>query len=255
MGMAGQRRYQQAAMRQSSSMARALTWLRKIGKVLARLSILAMVSLMGWAGVMAYRWLDVPVATVAITTPTSRVTPAEIETLVSAALDGGFLSLDLDGVCATLTAHPWIAEATARRYWPDRIEIAVVEEVPIARWGKHSFLNQRGQTLDVEDANALADLPYLFGPAGSMHEVMREYRDVSQLLLAQGLKVVEFGADRHYRWRLRLDDGFAVLLGEKDVLAKVRRFLRAWMQELSTRRSEILAVDARYENGVAVSWR
>lgn len=255
MDLIGQRRYQQAAMRPSPSAGRTLEWLRKIGKVVARLTVLATVSLIGWGGVAAYRWLDAPVATVAITTPTLRVTQVEIETMVNAALDGGFLSLDLDGLCAALTSHPWIAEATARRYWPDRIEIAVVEETPIARWGEHSFLNQRGQMLDVEDASGLADLPYLFGPEGSMHEVMREYRDVSELLLTQGLKVIEFGADKHHRWRLRLADGFAVSLGEKDVLARVRRFLQVWMQELNTRRNEILAVDARYENGVAVSWR
>jgi len=253
--MSMQRQYQQAVVRDTFWQRLNLQWLPRLGGMLITLFVVAMLCATVWAGFLLYRWLDVPVMTVAIASPLQRVSRSELETVVSATMNGGFLSLNIDALCATLEAHPWIAEATVRRYWPDRIEISVVEEVAIARWGEHSFVNNSGQIMHIDDVSTLTALPFLSGPPGSVQVVMREYRDISDLLLGHGLKVNEFGMDKHHHWRMRLDAGFAVLLGQHKVLAKVRRFLRVWVYELKERKDEVLAIDARYENGIAVSWR
>ncbi len=249
------KRQWQAAPKRIQDESRWRPWLAAISRILTGVGVIMMAGIMVGLSVLFYRWLDAPVLAVAIANPLSKVSQIELESIVNSTMDGGFLSLDIDALCLALETHPWVAYATVRRYWPDRIEITIVEEVAIARWGQHGFVNQRGQISELDDTDELASLPQLSGPEGSIEDVMREYRDISELLLAEGLKVSEFGMDKHRRWRMRLDTGFSVWLGRQHVLVKVRRFLQAWSQELKMHKDEIAVVDARYENGVAVTWR
>ncbi len=227
-------------------------WLKR----LANFSLLAGVLVVLAIGTVAvYRYVDRPFAVISIASPFQRVGQREVEALVADITRGGFISLDLAVVRERLEAHSWIASASVRRQWPDRLQVAVVEEVPIARWRNSGFLNQSGVALKAIDNSTLGDLPHLLGPEGSSREVMREFSDVSELLFAQGLKVVVFSVDEHGARSLKLASGHQVVLGRGDVIAKVQRFLTVWYGALASRRQEIKAIDARYDNGVAVLWQ
>lgn len=249
----GARRNQmQREARRSDALLGVLEWL----KILARFSL--------WAGVLAtftvgsvllYRYIDRPLARIAVDSPYQRVTQNEIEVLVGDISSGGFISLDLAVVRERLESHPWIASASVRRQWPDRLQLSIVEEVPIARWRDSGFLNRSGVALKATDSRTLGNLPLLVGPEGHSRRVMSEFRDVSELMFGQGLKVVAFSVDEHGARSLTLNSGHEVVLGCGDVIAKVRRFLTIWQGELASRQQEIKAIDARYDNGVAVLWQ
>ncbi|MEZ0149799.1 MAG: cell division protein FtsQ/DivIB [Candidatus Reddybacter sp.] len=249
----GARRNQmQREARSSDALLRVLEWL----KSLARFSLLAAVLVAFTVGsVSLYRYIDRPLARIAVTSPYQRVAQSEIEVLVGDITSGGFISLDLTVVRERLEAHPWIASASVRRQWPDRLQLSIVEEVPIARWRDSGFLNRSGVALKATDNSTLSSLPHLVGPEGSSRRVMSEFRDVSELMFSQDLKVVAFSVDAHGARSLTLASGHAVVLGRGDVIAKVRRFLTIWQGELASRQQEIKAIDARYDNGVAVSWQ
>lgn len=233
-----------------------LTGLLRGLKSLARFSVLAFVglSLIG-ASILIYRYVDMPMTVVAVESPFLRVPQKEVEALIGDITTGGFISLDLSAVRERLEAHPWIASVKIRRQWSGRLQVAVVEEIPIARWRDSGFLSQSGQALDADDNSTLNDLPHLRGPEGSSRRVMREFRDVTELLFRAGLKVTAFNVDEHGSRSLRLASGHELILGRGDVIARVRRFLVVWNGALIAKSSEIKTVDARYDNGVAVSWR
>ena len=229
-----------------------LEWL----KSLLRFSLLLAVLVIFVVGsVSFYRYIDRPLEHIAVTSPYQRVAQNDIEALVGDITSGGFLSLDLGVVRQRLEAHPWIASASVRRQWPNRLQLHIVEEVPIARWRDSGFLNRSGVALQAADNSALSNLPHLVGEEGSSRLVMSEFRDVSELMFSQGLKVVAFSVDVHDTRSLKLASGHEVVLGRGDVIAKVQRFLTIWQVELASRQTEIDAIDARYDNGVAVSWR
>ncbi|PCJ35924.1 MAG: hypothetical protein COA75_09115 [Cellvibrionales bacterium] len=236
----------------SDTLLRTFDWF----KGLARYSLLAAVLVALMIGsVSLYRYIDRPLAQISVASPFQRVPQKDIEALVGDISSGGFISLDLAVVRERLESHPWIASASVRRQWPNRLQLSMVEEVPIARWRDSGFLNRSGLALQATDNSALSSLPHLVGPEGSSRAVMSEFRDVSELMFGQGLKVVAFSVDAHGARSLKLASGHAVVLGRGDVIAKVRRFLAIWQGELASRQQEINAIDARYDNGVAVSWR
>jgi len=208
-----------------------------------------------WGGARFYRSLDVPVAVIAVEGTLSQVSREELENLVAANIEGGFLGMDLQRIRAALAGHPWIEVASVRRQWPDRLRIRVVEEIPIARWGETGFLNRRGEDLYAPRVNGLDALPLLAGPPGSARRVMTQYRDVNQLLQPMGLKIVEFREAPRGDWQLSFANGTALKLGRDRLIDKLKRFQVAWNGALASRVNDIEQVDIRYENGVAVRWR
>jgi len=249
----GARRNQmQRDARPSDALIQAFEWLKSLARYALFAAVLVIFTV---ASVTLYRYIDRPLARIAVDSPYQRVAQSEIKRLVGDISSGGFISLNLALVRERLEAHPWIASASVRRQWPDRLQLSIVEEVPIARWRDSGFLNRSGLALQASDSSTLGDLPLLVGPEGSSRLVMSEFRDVSELMFAQGLKVLAFSVDAHGARRLTLNSGHEVVLGRGDVIAKVRRFLTIWQGELASRQQEIKAIDARYDNGVAVSWQ
>jgi len=212
------------------------------------------------AGIVAGAWhlyekYDVPVAVIGVDGEVKRIATHEVENLVAGSLSGGFLSLDLEGICAALEEHPWVAMASARRKWPDEVIITIEEETPIARWGKDSFLNNKGSVLVIGDVELPDSLPLLHGPAGMERRVMQQYRNFSQVLQVTGLTVKEFRLAPRGNWEVRFEQDIELMVGKEPVADKLQRFLLVWNRALRDRMDEVSLVDVRYGNGVAVSWK
>ena len=84
---------------------------------------------------------------------------------------------------------------------------------------------------------------------------MLQYRQISQLLRPHGLQVAELRSDEKMAWQLMLGNGLTVVIGRDQVLEKIKRFLAVYKTRLREKQSEIVLVDVRYNNGVAVRWR
>lgn len=222
---------------------------------LTGLAGLLVLAALAWAAGILYQKLDQPVAVIGIDGSIRQLSTLEIEELVTANIEGGFLGMKLQRIRSALEAHPWIESAGVRRQWPDRLNIRIVEETPIARWGDQGFLNRRGEALFADQVVGLEQLPLLVGPKGGAREVMRQYRDVNQLLLSAGLRISQFRAEERGDWSLQLDNGVVMKLGRQRSMEQLQRFLAVWNQALAERAGEVALVDIRYENGVAVQWR
>ncbi len=225
---------------------------RYLGAVVV--GLLVLVALVA-AGTWLFRALNQPIATIAIQSEFRHLSRTSVEALVGAAVTGGILSLDLEPIRARLEADPWVESARVRRVWPHGLQIRIEEETPIARWGDHGFVNRHGQVQTIADTGSLAELPHLAGPAGSEREVMKKYRDIGQLLQPAGLKISTLAVDRRGTWVVRLAAGPRLLLGRGRIMDKVPRFLAVWELVLAARAAEVVQVDARYDDGLAVQWR
>ena len=221
-----------------------------------KLALMVAIVAGGWWGTNElYRIFDVPIAVIGVDGELKRVRAQELESIVADNLGGGFLSLDLAGICGALEEHPWIATATARRKWPNEVVIAVEEEVPIARWGDDQFLNNQGQVLSIADAELSEKLPLLAGPADLERRVMQQYKNFTQVLEPLGLTVVACHLAPRGNWLVTFDNGMELAVGKEPVGDKLNRFLRVWEAELQPRADHIARVDIRYANGVAVKWK
>ena len=224
-------------------------------KVLAILPLVAIIIAVIWGGKYLFVNFNVPINTVSVTGAFSNIKKQEIEELIKPLVVGEILSLDLAPITSLLESHPWIERATVRRKWPGGLEIKVIEENPIARWGEKSFLNDRGEILQIENNNSLSDLPLLQGNKHSEKLLIKTYRETTLLLQSENLQISELKQDDAGVWRLMLSNGLELVIGRDQIIAKIRRFLVIWKATLSSRSGDVASVDVRYDNGVAVRWR
>src|SRR5690606_6661673 len=129
--------------------------------------------------------VDRPVRKIEAVGHFQRVTPAQIEQAVTAALaaharTAGFLSIDLGAVRRRVETLDWVDSARVERRWPNALRVRVIEQTPAARWGESGLLNTRGELFLRNARHIPPELPQLAGPAGS------EWRVAQLYLSAQG---------------------------------------------------------------------
>ena len=173
---------------------------------------------------------------------------------VTSHLAVGYLGLDLPAIQAELEQEPWVYRAVVERLWPRELKITIVEETPIAVWGRGGLLNHRGRIFEPEEGRAYrGDLPVLDGPEGSALEMMRQYRLMSQLLGDENLQLNTLEMSARGSWTARIENDVELVLGRQEPLEKLRRFLWVYRQSLAADFAKVARVDMRYVNGLAVA--
>lgn len=198
---------------------------------------------------------DRPVALITVEGELEYIDHDAVQLVIKPYLQESFLGIDLDGLHADLLAMPWVADASVRRVWPDKLVIDLDEQLPIARWGDQALLNNEGKAFAPQDISRFAQLPQLDGPERAKRRVMRHYQQFSSLLRPQGMVVSKLELRDRGSWFLTTEDGMEVLLGRDNLVEKMQRFMTIEQMLLQDRRELIARVDLRYSNGMAVAWR
>lgn len=227
---------------------------QRLGLWFNRALVLAGVAAVLFAGLHGGRYLlSLEVERIAVTGKLDNVSVASIEALVAPQLASGFLAADLDDIRATLEAMPWIYIANVRRRWPNTLDIEVVEQRPIARWGERGFLNHEGERFVVQQSPRWHPLPQLSGPDGSEAALVRRYQNLESLLRGIGREVVRLTLDDVGQYSAELDTGIQVKFGADHFVSRARRFVGLYSKQLAN--AQVASVDLRYEHGAAVVFK
>jgi len=196
-----------------------------------------------------------PVRVVGVDGEIQHLDRERLESAVAEAVDGSFFGVDLARIREQLERLPWIDSASVRRVWPDTLRVRVVEQVPLAYWGKDGLVSQRGDVFRPDKLPRLDGLAVLEGDDESAPRITREYLRMRTLLETAGLKLVHVQVDARQAWGLKTDDGMVLNLGRREVMQRLTRFVQLYpyLQEQVRRQPE--TVDLRYTNGFTVRWR
>ena len=170
-------------------------------------------------------------------------------------LCGGFFNIDVDVIRDILLDIPWVNTATVRRVWPDTVQVMVVEQLPVARWGAGGLVNSQGRLFFPLPETYPPGLPELQGPVDSHMVVAMRYREMEKTLLPLTLHINRMALDERRSWKIELDSGVTLLLGRVNDDARLERFARFYPIVLAARAAEIEQIDLRYTNGFSVRWK
>ena len=226
-------------------------WLENVSRLLMAMLFGVVI----YGGSLIYQQVDKPLTQIMIGGDFNYLQQQELTGLVNNQIDGGFLSVNLSNLSQVLEAHPWVDQVSIRRQWPSTLKVEVLEEVPIARWGKEGFLNRLGEELVIADNSKLDALPVLRAKYGTSREMMQEYQLMAELLIPTGIKLVELQRDSLGAWRVDTSSGMRLVLGRDQVAEKIRRFALVWKSGLNQQLNSIKTIDLRYPNGLAVAWK
>ena len=176
--------------------------------------------------------------------------PAHIAAVVHHELRGTFFTIDLSAARDALQRVSWVRRVAVRREWPARIEIAIEEHQPLARWNDISLVNMQGEVFDAEYGD---DLPSFYAPEGASAEVAARYREFASLVGRNGDAIESITRSARGAWDVKLDDGLDVALGREQVSERWARWIQVGERYRSriARGRELAAIDMRYPNGFA----
>ncbi len=210
-----------------------------------------------WFG-QKYAWeqLDQPISKVDIRGAFTHLQEDDLRVVMTRALGKGFFSVDIDSVKQRVEQQPWVEQASIRRIWPDRLEIHVVEEVPVALWNGVSLLNPYGKAFTPADTGIVKQqLPALEGPEGQEHMVLESYVQMHEKLRAQGITILSLKLEPRGAWTIGVEGGVSVMLGREHIDDRLARFAKVFNGYLQANIAKVKLIDARYTNGVSVDWR
>jgi cell division protein FtsQ len=228
--------------------AKALNALAATLAVMAAIALVA--SLVAWGarqGAFEFR-------EVVVTTPLQRASAPHLEAVIRDELAGTFFSMNLDAARAAIAGVPWVRSASLRRQWPHRLEVAIEEHEPLARWGDAALVNTFGETFVARHAGRL---PRFDGPDGYAADMAARYAEWRAVLAPLSLELAGLEVSPRGGWRVRtLRDGASLVLdlGHDDPGGRLVRFAGAYARTIATLQREgttIEHVDLRYRNGFA----
>jgi len=162
------------------------------------------------------------------------------------------LFLDVADARARLEAIPWIAEATVRKLYPDRLQITITEREAFALWqqqGKVKIIAADGTVLSAKVEPRLASLPFVVGNGAAV-----KARDFLAVLdrfpsIRDQVRASILVGDR--RWNLRLKNGIDVRLPDSDMERALETLARLDRDKNLLNR-DIVAVDLRLADRLTV---
>jgi cell division protein FtsQ len=228
---------------------------QRLAGLVDRLVMLAALAAIGVLAVLAIDALRaVPVERIVVAGKIEHLRQEAVRDALAPELGDGLLVLDLPALRERLEQLPWIYRAELRRRFPDTLEVRVVEQVPIARWGDDAFLNHEARVIEVVDATRWAKLPEIRGPEGSEARLMTHYRQLRLDLAPLALSPVALREDDFGQLSTTLDNGARIELGDHAFRERVQRFVKLWSRELAQAPAPVRRVDLRYERGAAVAF-
>jgi cell division protein FtsQ len=208
-----------------------------------------------WFGMRGVdRMLSQPVNHVTIDGELQHADRKRLASVIGESITRGFWRSDLLALKQKLEAEPWIRHAHIRRQWPDNLTVTLSEQVPVAYWQERALLNDQGEVFVPGKLPRLA-LPHLSGPDTSEQQVLRDYRWLEQQFAQMKMQPVLFAVDAKGSWRVVLESGIEIALGDGDMTPKLQRLERIFAAQLGSRSEQIARIDMRYTNGLAVRWR
>jgi cell division protein FtsQ len=180
------------------------------------------------------------------------VSRADIIAAVGVTERTSLLFLDVEAARSRLKAIPWIAEATVRKLFPDRLQIRVREREPFALWqvdGRLSLIAADGTVIGSVTDPAFVALPLVVGRGAQT-----KARDFLALLdrypaIREQVRASVLVAER--RWNLKLKNQVDVRLPETDI-GPALETLVALDRDKRLISRDILAIDLRLPDRVTV---
>lgn len=213
----------------------------------------------GYALVLLFARMPVlPLHSVSLTRAPANLTAAQVEDAARRAVDGSFLTTDIEHARAVFESLPWVRRATVRRVWPSSLEVDIEEHVAVARWwGPEStpsrMINAQGELFPAEHHPAL---PLFIGPDASAASMIARHREWTGLLAPMARRIGKLVLTPREAWQLMLDDGSRLELGREDEKLPIAERLERYVSthpELARRGvQKVIYADLRYPNGYAI---
>lgn len=183
------------------------------------------------------------------------IQPEQIKALLMPYMSQNFFSINIDSIKEQLLQFPWSSRITVRKRWPDQLDITIREKKVMAIWNHHALLSDTGELFLTGQQDIFSTLPQLKGPEGTQLVVSDYFNKINRLFLSLHAKITYLEFTSIATWKLKLDNGMTLQIEHKDILNRLKHFVKIYPKILAKHEKDVDYIDLRYPNGVAVRWK
>ena len=184
------------------------------------------------------------------------VPPQDLENMIAPYVARGYFFANLFSLQRKLkNDEPWILSSAVSRHWPDTIRVVLKQKTAIATLNHNALVTQDGQIFSPPVDSFPPDLPVLIGPKEKAAELLKQYQVFTSAADSVSLSVIQLDLSADGNWSVKLSNKIVVMLGDEDILAKFKRFIKVYEQVFVPQHREPSYVDMRYSHGMAVNWK
>jgi cell division protein FtsQ len=187
------------------------------------------------------------------------VSQAALRGAVGGRLKGNFFTMRLDETRRLFAAVPWVAGASVRRVWPNRLVVTLTEHRALGVWADGRILSDQGRLFVANPAEAEVYGPLIEfdGPPQFAAEAVRRYHEFEAALAPLAIEIERVAVSERASWSLRSAAGQRIELGRDDPPGRLRERLQliesSYPLMLAKFGGPPARLDARYPNGIAAA--
>lgn len=177
---------------------------------------------------------------------------SQITILEKLGLDTSLVGFDAAAAQKRLTELPWVERASLRKFYPNTLQVDIVERQPFALWqrdGELLVMDRQGTPIVVAEESRFADLPFMVGGGANANASEFLTDLMSEPEVASEMRAAVLVGGR--RWDLHLDNGVTVKLPERNVRDALRQLVRLTSERQLLER-DVVVVDLRLPDRVTV---
>lgn len=203
------------------------------------------------------------------------VTPASVRPALAGRLRGNYFTTRLEDTRSLFETVPWVAQASVRRVWPDRLVVTLTEHRALGVWEDGRLLSDKGELFvaNPDEAEVYGALPEFSGPPTAAKEAARRFYELSAQFATLSLRIDAIDISDRNAWSLRMSpesgggSTIRIELGRAELgrdestssdgkialTQRVAQLIAAYPLIVANFGSPPARIDARYANGLAAS--
>ncbi len=241
----------QQATAKASAAPRIINWSRWSLYLVGLLLLSAVV----WGYQLLHDAKRFPITRIRVVGGDKHMTRSQLQQAILPWVQDGFFNVNVRRLRHALSDLPWVADAEVQRVWPSEVVIKVYEQNAIATWNGRALLNEQGEVFTPDVDSFPSGLVQLQGPRSQSLEVVQAMQQMDKIISKLGLHITQLQLSLRHSWKIHLNNGMTVILGQKNSLERLQRFVRVYPKLFANAPQTVEYVDLRYSNGIAVKWR
>jgi cell division protein FtsQ len=187
------------------------------------------------------------------------ISRAAVRAAISGRLTGNYFTIHLDQLRRAFEALPWVAQASVRRIWPDRLRVTLTEHRALGEWSDGRLVSDAGVLFVANPAEAEADgaLVSFSGPPSYAADAVDHFHRFNALLAPLRLRVAALRISDRASWSLTTAPHMQIELGRDDPVGSLEQRLAAIVAAYPAVTARLdgpaTRIDARYSNGFAAA--
>jgi cell division protein FtsQ len=187
------------------------------------------------------------------------VSVTALRSAVAGKLTGNFFTMQLGETRRAFESVPWVAAASVRRVWPDRMVVTLTEHRALGVWSDGRVLSDSGRLFvaNAAEAEIYGPLVSFEGPAQLAPEAARRFYAFAAALAPLALEIDAVKVSERASWSLHTAEGPTIELGRDEPAGQIdaRLALLGATYPLMLARfgSAPARIDTRYPNGLAAA--